>query len=99
MKNPNQRCTVCQDDFSYIGELDKNGNINKYPSFKLWNNLETSNSCLSCSDYEICAGGFCPLYHIKKNKPRCMKFKEDFKKLELLKFADLQKAYNLYIHK
>lgn len=94
------KCTACNgDNFFYIGYLNSNGELIKNQNYYIWKNAINSLKCSKCNEYKICSGGFCPLYQIKKGFSRCMKFKEDFKKLELLKFADLQKAYNLYIHK
>lgn len=92
------KCTVCNSSFSVIGKIESDGTFIRNDNFNLWSGARVSDKCLDCSSYNICAGGFCPLYYLRKSDARCMKFHEDYKKEELLKVADLQNAFDVYIH-
>lgn len=92
------KCTVVNEPYSIIGRIDNSGNLIENTYIKLWKGARISSKCKNCDFYASCAGGACPMYYLKRGEARCMKYKSLEKKFEILKIADMQKAYDACIH-
>ncbi len=92
------KCTVSNFQRDFIGLINKDGELMTNENGLLYRAAKISEKCINCNDYVICNGGFCPLYYLNKGEARCMKFKEEYKKKELVKFADIQGYHDMYIH-
>lgn len=91
------KCTVIENDESYIGYIDKKGDFIKSDYFDIWNKCYIKKECKECLNWAYCNGGACQLFSKKYKEPRCCKFYKNEK--ELLKLMDLSKDYDLTLEK
>lgn len=89
------KCTVVDGDYSIVGKITEDGILVLNDNNKLWLNARISPKCNNCKSFASCGGGACPLYYFKHSVSRCMKYKDEKQKEEILKITELQGAYNL----
>lgn len=92
------KCTVVNEPYSNIGNITKNGKLKTNAFAAIWKAARISQKCIQCNYYASCGGGACPLYYLKHGTARCMKFKSEASKHEVLKVADLLGEEDIYIH-